>query len=329
MISLMDSIRPTRAQAYFEQIKSEGVRFLIKLVGSPTSTMESEFLEFKGAQQLDPRAGDLPEIWAKCLSCFANSDGGVLIFGIHAPKGAAKSLSLVQDLAGFRDRLKELLPRITEPPVLRVEIETYREPEGSGTGFVVCHIPPSPWRPHQVRSEGQPGQFYIRATDNCIPCNHATLRALFAPERVAVMEIRYRTYIRPNHPYKGQLVGLACWLNNKGPATAIEPFFQYKAPVNQQAAFDHGLWEETPTAHEAKALLCKRSIHPGETVQVFSVPLGVIDSPGVRNFGCDQFTFRVSVSARDQLPINFEFTVHQRAVEDTSEKSAALLDGPF
>jgi hypothetical protein len=200
----METNQPSRAKAFFEEIKSpeKGAKFLRELVGTETPMFESEFLDFKGGQNIDIGGDDLLKLWAKNLSCFANSDGGVLIFGIDAPQGAAKNLSLVQDAAKLHERLKSLIPRVTEPPVQRVEIEVYTEPSDTKTGFVVCYIPASPWRPHQVRLGGQPDQFYIRAADNCIPCNHSTLRALFAPQFISELEIYYAVRTRRD-PIRG------------------------------------------------------------------------------------------------------------------------------
>lgn len=327
----MDIVRPTRAKAYFDHIKSlpKPAEFLMGLIKSETPTFESEFLEFKGAHQIDPKSGDLTELWAKCLSCFANSDGGVLIFGIDAPKGAAKSLSLTQDILALRDRLKELVPTVTEPPVQRVEIEMYPGSEGSKSGFVVCHIPPSPWRPHQIRSQGQPGQFYIRATDNCIPCNHATLRSLFAPERVAVFEISYRTFTRRDDVLRRTDVMLATWLDNVGLVTASEVFVLCTFPFNHPPGVDSRLWEEAPTAREGKGILCKRSLHPGEKVQIFTVNLASTSDYTTKKPLKDEFTFRFSISARDQLPTSFELTVQLESSNDTALKKATLIETPI
>jgi hypothetical protein len=182
----MDANRPSRAKAFFHSIKSseDGASFLKALVGSEAPTFETEFLDFKGGHGLMADNGKLEELkklWAKSLSCFANSEGGVLVFGVDAPQGAARSLSPVQDIGELHKKLRGWLPALTEPPVQGVEIDVYPDAPGSAGGFVVCLIPASPWRPHQIRVGGQPGQFYVRAADNCIPCNQSTLRALFAP----------------------------------------------------------------------------------------------------------------------------------------------------
>jgi Putative DNA-binding domain len=324
----MEINRPSRAKAYFDQVKlpENGARFLNALVGSETPTFESEFLEFKGAHNLDPAGRDLLELWAKNLSGFANSDGGVVIFGIDAPKGAAKSLSLVQDLAALSSKLKNTLPKITEPPVQRVEIEAYRNPPDANKGFVVCYIPASPWRPHQVRTDGQPGQFYIRASDNCVPCNHATLRALFAPQLVSTIEIHYKTMQQSDVGSQGRNVVVQCWLLNKGPASAKEPFVLVNIRhTSTSFEYNHMLWEETQIGSPGKALLCRRSVHPEERIHILSVPLGVIFQNGTRHFTSDSYTFQFSVSAHNQAPTDFAFTVQVEDAKDGLTGQATLV----
>lgn len=324
----MEANRPSRAKEYFDEIKrpENGVEFLKRLVEAETQTFESEFLDFKGGQELDVSSKDLLELWAKNLSCFANSDGGVLVFGIAAPKGVAKSLSLVKDVDALQDRLKNLLPKITEPPVQRVEIEIYRVQPSSNAGFVVCYIPASPWRPHQVRTDGQPGQFYIRAADNCIPCNHSTLRALFAPQPVSRLVLSYKVLVgRPSPDQNIQEVHLSCWLENTGPATASEIFLSYNSyPRISEPQFSRNILEETSSKPPLRSYLAKRSLHPEETLQLFSFKLGVLKN-GQKMFSNDPKTFTFSVSAKNQSPTKFEISILPQDIEDESAKQARLL----
>jgi hypothetical protein len=326
----VDAIRPSRAKAYFDEIKSsgKGAKFLSGLISSDTPIYESEFLEFKGAHALDVKGDDLIELWAKNLSGFANSDGGVVIFGINAPKGSAKSLSLCPDLQGLCAKLKNTLPRVTEPPVQRVEIEAYPVPDAPNTGFVACYIPPSPWRPHQVRVNGQPGQFYVRAADNCIPCNHATLRALFAPQFTSVMEIGYSTDQRLDVSLGPCGIFLNCWLENKGPATAREVFALYhRSNITGEPEYDHRLWEQTQTGRPGKAFMCVRSIHPGEKVPLISMLVGFRTKEGVTNLQRESYSCRLSISAHNQSPFEVEISVHSDDIPDKLLKPATLIEG--
>lgn len=241
----MDPNAPYRAKLLFEQIKAsaEPFAFLKGMVGHETLAEEREFVDFKsGYSAREDGKDELRTSWAKWLSCFANSDGGVVIFGIDAPKGTAKKVVLVSDAEALLKQLKEWLPTSTEPPVLRVEIERYTESHISTAGFVVCLIPPSPWRPHQVRSGGQPGLFHIRVSDNCAPCNHSTLRALFQPQLVSRFEVRLRWYHWHQEPdYQGRKAfWIHCWLNNSGPATAddVVILFHVNPVLDKEITFD-------------------------------------------------------------------------------------------
>jgi len=80
----MEAIRPSRAKAFFDQIRlpQNGAGFLASLITTETATYESEFLDFKGGRQLVLNKPDFAELWAKSLSCFANSDGGGLSFSV-------------------------------------------------------------------------------------------------------------------------------------------------------------------------------------------------------------------------------------------------------
>ena len=326
----MDANIPSRAKAYFDEIKlpGNGTKFLKQLAGSETPTFESEFLDFKGGYELmrPEKKDELTKLWAKNLSCFANSDGGVVIFGIDAPNGRSKSISLVQDVAGLQERLKGLVSRITEPPVQRVEIETFLEPTEANTGFVVCYIPSSPWRPHQVRLDGQPGQFYIRTADNCVPCGVSTLRALFAPQNVSRLEIYYRIQII-TRPFNFKEVFLHCWLQNIGPATAREAFVFCESPPRLSTpTYDHRFWRETQSTRQGLAIVFERSIHPQEMINICSFGLGTIDAQGVRTFSNDIFAFKFHVAVRDQLPQKFSIEVRKEEVEDASNKRATPLE---
>jgi Putative DNA-binding domain len=318
----MEANGPSRAKAFFDEIQlpENGARFLNELISTETPTYESEFLEFKGAFNLDIKH-DLDSLWAKNLSGFANSDGGVVIFGIDAPKCSAKNLSLAQDLAALCEKLKNTLPKITEPPVLGVLIEPYEQPPGSNKGFVVCYVPSSPWRPHQVRCGGQPGLFYIRASDNHIPCNHATLRSLFAPQLIAVMEVYYQMK-RTINALGQDSWSLQCLIENKGPATAREIFVRYgPSELFGNATFNSRLWEHTPHAAGAWAVLCKRPVHPEGRILLFDLPMGEVIS-GNTVFKTYPSTCRISISAQNQAPVDFEFPVRIEDATDPSTKKA-------
>ncbi len=168
---------------FFEQIGdgAAAFSFLSGLISTNPPTAETEWLDFKGSMALSD--ADLKRLWSKSLSGFANTQGGLLIFGIDAKKDpatgvdAAHALSLVPSPATLRSRLMEMHHQATDPPVLGVDVKEIAGP--TGEGFVVCQIPNSPFKPH--RSEHCNKQYYVRAGDDFVEAGPGLLRTLFYP----------------------------------------------------------------------------------------------------------------------------------------------------
>ena len=75
---------PSRAHEFFRQIVDgdNPAQFLQELVDSRRP--ENEFLEFKGASRIQQK--QVREFWSQALSGFANTEGGVLIWGVRAAR---------------------------------------------------------------------------------------------------------------------------------------------------------------------------------------------------------------------------------------------------
>src|SRR5438552_3985837 len=87
------------AREFFNAISQDANPYLklAALVASQPPTFETEWLDFKGADRLDDEG--IKEIWSKALSGFANSGGGVLIFGIDARKDQSSGIDCAHKLA--------------------------------------------------------------------------------------------------------------------------------------------------------------------------------------------------------------------------------------
>src|SRR5437867_3894786 len=134
---------PSLAQEFFDQILSapDKLAFLNALVNPAKLYFEEEWLEFKCAPNID--AVEVQQTWSKALSGFANTGGGVLIWGIRAVKDKATGVDCasaadpIDNPAALKSRLMQLHHQATDPPVLGVKVEQYAAPT-SGKGFVVC-----------------------------------------------------------------------------------------------------------------------------------------------------------------------------------------------
>src|SRR6266542_1853157 len=98
---------PSNARAFFDEFLSQSDRyaFLAGLVTTPPSTFETEWLDFKG----NPQPKDILKTWSEAVSGFANTEGGVLIWGIDCRKvdnvDAASSLSLLGNPFALKSQL--------------------------------------------------------------------------------------------------------------------------------------------------------------------------------------------------------------------------------
>lgn len=218
----------SNARAFFEKIISDSnpYQLICNLVSTSPSTSETEWLEFKSGDGLDETF--IKKTWSKCLSAFANTSGGVLIFGLKCSKNSITSLDEVYDLALCKDAfkiemvLKELHHQATSPPVLGVEIKVYTEDKQPGKpGFVVVYIPESINRPHRAEygEHKTDRRYWIRAGDSNVECSVSHLRLLFDPRS----QPRLEPFVFYNSRNNGVQELNVC-LTNKGYSSAYDVY---------------------------------------------------------------------------------------------------------
>jgi hypothetical protein len=130
-ISLQAFERPSIAKEFFLKIIADQnpVAAIERLVNATPPVFETEWLDFKGAAQITDN--DTKKTWSEALAGFANTQGGILIWGVDARKSRATGIdtacgsSFVKNPSAFKSRLIELHRQATEPPVLGVEIVAY------------------------------------------------------------------------------------------------------------------------------------------------------------------------------------------------------------
>jgi hypothetical protein len=316
-MSLQAFERPSIAKEFFLKITgdSDPVAAIKRLVGATPPVFETEWLDFKGAAQIND-AG-IKKTWSEALAGFANTQGGILIWGVDARKDqatgidAAYGLSLVKSPPAFKSRLNELHHQATEPPVLEVEIEAFSI-AGTDDGFVVCYIPESPFKPH--RAEHAARQYFIRAGDDFVVPSVSLLRNLFFPQsRCLLVPILRASCIVENQCTSYRIMG---FLHNAGSATAFDTFvIIYPAPVGQPySSIPDWIPSSTYDPYSSSA---KTPIHPGIKMQFF----GMIYSP---QYNPPSFAkgleFKIQVFARDAEPVEWLISFTEDEVKTGIEK---------
>ncbi len=141
---------------------------------------EDLYLEFK--EKSDRRDGKLSDDdkknFSKSLSGFANSDGGVLVWGLERGKNeTAKSLKPIEDLDEFIKSLKKILINAVQPFVDDVRIEPIYVSKKSSAGYVKCLIPRSDKTPHRAVLADR--EYYKRSTEGFYKLEHFDLEDMF------------------------------------------------------------------------------------------------------------------------------------------------------
>jgi schlafen family protein len=130
---------------------------------------------------------------AKAISGFANSEGGIIIWGVdcrRTTKGDIPTAPLpIADPVALKTLFDGAIGGLNLPA--HSGVENIALLDGTGpSGFVVTHIPPGQGVPYQPLYPKQ--EYYIRAGSNFLPTPHAVLAGLFgrAPQPIVVPELR-------------------------------------------------------------------------------------------------------------------------------------------
>lgn len=143
-------------------------------------TKESLYLEFK--TKADSRHSQLDDDdrknFSKALSGFANSDGGVLIWGVATDtKDQAKALKPITEVHAFQSVLKKSLINSTQPVVDDVLLEVIVKDGSDSDGYVKCLIPASDKAPHRAMLADR--EYYKRTTEGFYRLEHFDLEDMF------------------------------------------------------------------------------------------------------------------------------------------------------
>lgn len=179
-----------RAEDLFARIESRGVAYLRELADAAKA--EEAHLEFKGRRPGTPCAGFQPEDRVnliRALSGFANSDGGVVIWGVGRDKRGGSDVPTLDnplaDCRSFCGRIEDAVSGCTTPPVPGVRSIAIPIDADAPAGFVGTLIPASPVAPHQTID---PKGYLMRSGSSFVPVMHSVLSGLFGRQpRPALM----------------------------------------------------------------------------------------------------------------------------------------------
>jgi hypothetical protein len=219
-----------RAEDLFARLKNEGSSAVKQLIVDAQT--ENLWLDFKRSGN-DGNGSKLHESdWkslAKALSGFANSDGGVILWGVDCasdpilgdvPTGTAP----LQNPTRFVSWLENAVSACAVPTV--PSVESMPIIESGSSGYVATLVPASPLAPHQCVKPVGSLSYYLRAGSSFMQVPHAVLAGMFGRRPQPKV---FQTY-QGTAAIDGEGQGIRLTVNafihvyNEGPAIARDAF---------------------------------------------------------------------------------------------------------
>jgi hypothetical protein len=182
------------AEIIFEQLELEGYSRIEQMVINQQE--ENLFLDFK--LKADPTTPNLSnddrKNYAKALSGFSNTSGGVVVWGVDASKNednvdAARELRPISQLKVFLNNLNSLLSSSLIPLNPGVKNIAINLPNEVGKGFIVTYVPESSLPPH--RAMLKLNQYFTRSGDSFVMMEHVHLEDMFGKRQKPRLELKY------------------------------------------------------------------------------------------------------------------------------------------
>lgn len=151
---------------------------------------ETNYIEFK--EKHDSRSPDLHQDdsknFAKTLSAFSNSDGGLLVWGIRTRRIDGRdvvwTIKPIVRVEEFAERLRDSLLNALMPQNHLVQIEAIKNRVGNG--FVKCLIPDGTLPPYRSMFDRE---YWTRLDDRSVKLEHYHIRDLM--QRHALPDLRF------------------------------------------------------------------------------------------------------------------------------------------
>lgn len=196
----------------YDELVSGGETAVASLLGR----QETLQLEFKSNDPRDPifEKGALTKpgkkILAKEISAFANSAGGLLIFGVDCRVAdkvdQAEKLTPIPDLARAETAVRDAASELLQPRHDGIRVASIVSKEGTDVGYIVVDVPRSERRPHRSEATDQK-QYFKRSGASAFAMEHYDIEDAF--KRISSpslrLEISYESTMtvgRDEHHYE-------------------------------------------------------------------------------------------------------------------------------
>lgn len=220
---------------------------------------------------------------AKAVSGFANSGGGVLVWGVKDGSLKPKPISNVQK---FLSNLLQLSSQATTPAVEGIDGEWIESETNSEDGFALLYIPESQLPPHRVilNLNDIKDHYYFRTADSFLIASHTQLEDMFGRRPRPKLGL-YVDLNLAGGSISEKFVKVVFGIENKGRSIAKSPYFstRFLKPHTHSTFYNLGLTQIRGQSSDGWArfgIPADPVIHPGSFLTVVQVTVRVfLDKP--------------------------------------------------
>jgi hypothetical protein len=190
-------------------------------------------LDFKTVKHSSLNSADDKKNFAEALSGFANSSGGLVVWGVIAERNSdgvdcAIGKKELDNLPQFISRLNTLTGEAVNPLVNGVKHRAI--PTHSNKGFAVTIVPESETTPHMAKC-GQ-NRYYKRSGDSFYQMEHFDLEDMFGRRRKPKLIVKALADYRSQLMIKGGGYILQLSIENQGRGSARSPYLSINLPAH-------------------------------------------------------------------------------------------------
>jgi hypothetical protein len=250
---------------------------LLEYCSTVLSSVERMHFDYK--EKRDRRLAKLDPVdqvnVAVTLSGFANSVGGVAIWGIDDGSLQPKPIANIRDFAAS---IQKAAPLWTDPPVLGIVTTWIPSDVDPEQGFALLYVPESLLPPHRVilKDQAVQNRYFVRSGEAFVVASHAQLEDMFGRRPKPLLQLN------PTVTYKTVgadiMLDVLLGIENTGRGVARAPFLTVRVEPPYEVAphgidgMDHFGLDPLPTAPELKescfGASSDRVIHPGVVLDV-------------------------------------------------------------
>jgi hypothetical protein len=189
-VSVLVEVAEMDLRKLFEEIDIDTINRFVN-----EKRQEDLHLEFKAITKADLSYKPDKKNFARILSGFANSAGGLVVWGVDARPDkqgidCAQEQKSIQSLSVFLSKLNEFTGQFVSPVVDGVEHKLVPLPSDDDAGFAVTLVPESDSTPY--RAEAGVGRYYKRNGSSFYPMEHFDLEDMFGRRRKPKFDLTYR-----------------------------------------------------------------------------------------------------------------------------------------